>query len=246
MLLQGDAPADLAAAWQKATAMIDRQADELSPAIIKELRRFLWQAERGLLHGEVFDFEAEIAEHERRMRVLMEEVTTNTATAFASTIFEDLGQPSSIGPWLRTAGLAAIAATYAQGGAERFAKWTAHHLRKIMDLRGDQLEVALFRQRNIDTPRRALNAVEDRAHLASQWATDSAAVFSGEIDQRVWLSRLDGLERATHNHAHGQHCPIHGSFLVGGYRLRFPRDPNGPIHEIANCRCVSALRRKKR
>ncbi len=245
MILTGDGPAAMAAAWQRATAMIDQQADELSPALLNELRRFLRLAERGLLRGETFDFDAAIAEHERRVALIMDEGTQRTARVFALDVLGGLDQGSRIGSWVRTTGVGLIAATFAREGAERFARWTAHHLRRVMDLRADQLERALFRQRGVDAPRRALNAAEDRTHLASQWATASAAEFSGEIDQRVWLSRLDGRERPTHNHAHGQHCPMSGAFIVGGYRLRWPRDPNGPIHEIANCRCVSAIRRKK-
>lgn len=245
MLLGGESARALAEAWRRATALIDHHADEMSPAILRELRRFLKQAESGLLKGESFDFTAAIAEHQRRISILMQEGMNQTATAFAREVLGDLGQGGRVRDWVKSGALVSMAASFSKDGAERFAKWTAHHLRRASGLDRGKMEAEMFRQRNVEAPRRAANAAEDRAHLASQWATDSAAGFSGEIDQRVWLSRLDGRERPSHNIAHGQHCPIHGSFIVGGYRLRFPRDPNGPVHEIANCRCVSALRRKK-
>lgn len=244
MILQSDAPKALADAWARAHSMLNQQAEEISPALRAELQRFLREAEKGLLHGRGIDLDRMLKDHERRIATLMAEGMRRTATAFAGNVLGDLDQPRDVGKWLRSAGAATVAATWAREGAERFARWTGSHLRKITGLRGDLLERELRRQRGTDAPRRAWNAAEDRAHLASQWATDSAALFSGKVDARVWLSRLDGRERPTHNTAHAQHCPMSGSFLVGGYQLRFPRDPRGPIHEIANCRCMTALRRK--
>jgi hypothetical protein len=38
--------------------------------------------------------------------------------------------------------------------------------------------------------------------------------------------------------ASGQAVGLEESFLVGGYRLKFPGDPAGPVAEVANCRCT--------
>lgn len=245
MILRSDSPAALAEAWRRATALIDAQADEMSPALKREILRFLRLAENGLLHGEVFDIAAAIAEHERRVAAIVQTAMAATASVFAGEVLSGVDQAHRQRAWVRTAGARFALSSLAREGAERFARWTAHHLRRVMDLPKARIEVEMFRQRVVDAPRRVATFAEDRAHLASQWATDSAAEFSGEIDQRVWLSRLDGRERPTHNAAHGQHCPLRGTFIVGGYPLRFPRDPRGPVQEIANCRCVTALRRKK-
>jgi hypothetical protein len=57
------------------------------------------------------------------------------------------------------------------------------------------------------------------------------------VGRKRWLTTLDGRERDTHFDAHGQIRAIDEPFDVGGYELMYPLDPDGPAHEIINCRC---------
>lgn len=53
----------------------------------------------------------------------------------------------------------------------------------------------------------------------------------------VHNSMRDELVRHTHVRADGQTIPANLRFRVGRDLLRAPRDPNGSIEEVANCRC---------
>lgn len=55
-----------------------------------------------------------------------------------------------------------------------------------------------------------------------------------------WLATHDKRTRETHALASGQVQPITQPFIVGGYPLKYPGDPNGPAEEIVQCRCDSA------
>lgn len=56
---------------------------------------------------------------------------------------------------------------------------------------------------------------------------------------KQWHTIMDGRERATHAIANGQIVPIDQPFVIGGYRMMFPRDTRygAPVREIINCRC---------
>lgn len=56
---------------------------------------------------------------------------------------------------------------------------------------------------------------------------------------KQWHTIMDGRERATHAIANGQIVPIDQPFIIGGYRMMFPRDTRygAPVREIINCRC---------
>ena len=53
-----------------------------------------------------------------------------------------------------------------------------------------------------------------------------------------WLSMHDARVRPTHARAHGQVQPLGALFVVGGFELRYPGDPRGPLAETAGCRCI--------
>jgi HK97 family phage portal protein len=76
---------------------------------------------------------------------------------------------------------------------------------------------------------------------ALEGARDSVVALlaeDGDLDvMRSWLSRRDGIVRASHAKADGQKQPIGEPFEVGGALLRYPGDPKAPIRETANCRC---------
>lgn len=86
--------------------------------------------------------------------------------------------------------------------------------------------------------------------LAEAWARQTEAELidganfvseEGGIVQikKEWVAIRDNRLRATHAAADGQVVDVNERFNVGSDRLLHPRDPNGSMKEIANCRCIS-------
>lgn len=61
--------------------------------------------------------------------------------------------------------------------------------------------------------------------------------------RRIWLAIDDARTRPSHAAADGQTIGPGERFLVGGFALAHPGDPNGPAREIVNCRCSMLLER---
>lgn len=57
--------------------------------------------------------------------------------------------------------------------------------------------------------------------------------------QKQWSAILDWRTRPEHRAAHGQTVASDGTYVVGGERLSFPRDPKGSPGNTINCRCAS-------
>lgn len=70
-------------------------------------------------------------------------------------------------------------------------------------------------------------------------AQDLAMISSGAEMDKIWITRMDGKERESHNIANKQKVTQKGLFLVGGYKMKFPGDrTNGAkAVECVNCRC---------
>lgn len=75
--------------------------------------------------------------------------------------------------------------------------------------------------------------------VAMNNAQDLAMISSGAEMDKIWITRMDGIERESHNVANKQKVTQKGLFLVGGYRMKFPGDrtSNAPAKEQVNCRC---------
>lgn len=79
--------------------------------------------------------------------------------------------------------------------------------------------------------------------IAESWAREKEvlmlAIALGEEDvqKKAWRTNVDGKERHNHLIANGQIVGINQKFIVGGYPANYPRDPNLPMKELANCRC---------
>lgn len=56
-----------------------------------------------------------------------------------------------------------------------------------------------------------------------------------------WLATEDNRTRPDHVEADGQVVPFAVPFIVGGYQMMHPHDPDGPAKEVINCRCVELL-----
>lgn len=67
--------------------------------------------------------------------------------------------------------------------------------------------------------------------------TERALVASGYAQKR-WVAHYDQTTRPSHAEASGQTVALGAEFLVGGFALSMPGDPNAPLQETMNCRCV--------
>jgi len=52
-----------------------------------------------------------------------------------------------------------------------------------------------------------------------------------------WIARDDEKTRPTHVTVDNTTVSVNDVFIVGGFPLRYPHDPFGPIQEVVNCRC---------
>ena len=59
--------------------------------------------------------------------------------------------------------------------------------------------------------------------------------------ERIWLATDDSRTRDSHRAADGQRVALGQPFIVGGFELAFPGDPNGPPQEVIQCRCTMLL-----
>lgn len=87
-----------------------------------------------------------------------------------------------------------------------------------------------------------------RANLIARTEVHRTASFANELvaenmniagTVKEWVAVQDARTRLTHTIASGQQVGIEESFVVGGYKLKYPGDPGGPPEETINCRCVS-------
>lgn len=73
------------------------------------------------------------------------------------------------------------------------------------------------------------------------------AIVQGHITREslegTWVTKQDALRRHHHATMQGQKQP-HGQYFISGLgnQLLHPGDPNAPIEEIANCRCLKVTR----
>ncbi|HUU98618.1 MAG TPA: phage minor head protein [Phycisphaerae bacterium] len=83
-------------------------------------------------------------------------------------------------------------------------------------------------------------AYETGGHLTATAFTQE----TGAAVSKRWQSAEDAVARKSHRDAGSRNGWIdeEALFLVGDAQMKFPRDPAGPMKEIANCRC-SAVRR---
>lgn len=61
---------------------------------------------------------------------------------------------------------------------------------------------------------------------------------SGVVEEKEWLTTLDGREREDHGEANGQRQKISEPFVVGGEELRYPGDSAASAAQVCNCRCT--------
>lgn len=64
------------------------------------------------------------------------------------------------------------------------------------------------------------------------------AMIQAAVQWKEWLSSEDEKVRDTHAKASGTVKPMDEPWMIGGMPMMHPCDPNGPIGEIVNCRCI--------
>lgn len=74
--------------------------------------------------------------------------------------------------------------------------------------------------------------------IAGQQRLDQATSLLPGL-RKQWRRSGKIRSRTAHDLADGQIKPVDEPFLVGGYRLRHPRDPRAPASETVNCGCAS-------
>ena len=92
---------------------------------------------------------------------------------------------------------------------------------------------------------RGMRVARTETHAAANTASNALAAERG-MQWKMWsAANQPGRTRPSHAAASGQVRKINKPFLVGGALLRFPGDPNAPVREIVNCRCVCVFRNLK-
>jgi hypothetical protein len=86
---------------------------------------------------------------------------------------------------------------------------------------------------------------QTRANLIARTESTGAANFGAEqaliaegVKTKRWVATYDTRTRPSHLDANDQQVGIQRGFMVGGAVLQRPGDPNGPVEEIAGCRCT--------
>jgi SPP1 gp7 family putative phage head morphogenesis protein len=114
---------------------------------------------------------------------------------------------------------------------------------KELAARIDNLLAATGQERWPNRARTIAITETNRAYNAGAYA---AAVLMQQDSRTVlykeWLASRDERVRPSHEQADGQRVPVSQAFIVGTSALMFPGDPNGPAHEVINCRCALAVR----
>lgn len=64
----------------------------------------------------------------------------------------------------------------------------------------------------------------------------------GVIMQQQWMATHDARTRESHLAADGQIAEIDMPFVVGGWDLLYPGDPDAPGEEVYNCRCTTVTK----
>lgn len=136
-------------------------------------------------------------------------------------------------------------ASYAAAKVTRILETTRMRIRKSIERGEEQNEPPRVLARRITEETggeiarsRAETIARTESLTAASVGADEAAQSTGlQLDKR-WLATEDMRTRPSHAKANDQVRAMDKLFDVGGAKLRFPRDPNGPAKECINCRCV--------
>ena len=177
-----------------------------------------------------------------------------TATASAQLVIEELTGNKSHSPFelkffclfeIAEAAIRLWISDYAAAKVVRIVETTRLRIRKSIE-RGNELNEpprVLAKRIREETGgeiarRRAETIARTETGIAASVGADEAAQATNlQLDKR-WVSTEDQRTRPTHHAANDQVRAMDKLFDVGGAKMRYPRDPNGPPQEVINCRCV--------
>jgi len=60
---------------------------------------------------------------------------------------------------------------------------------------------------------------------------------TGGVVTKEWIAHDDERTRISHANVDNTTVAVDDVFIVGGFPLRYPHDPYGPVQEVVNCRC---------
>ena len=86
----------------------------------------------------------------------------------------------------------------------------------------------------------ALRSVNMAQRHTFEEVVEQGHVAADEL-QREWVATLDNRTRPDHLAANGQKVGLLEPFVVGGYEMMQPGDPNAPAEQTINCRCTTVL-----
>lgn len=64
------------------------------------------------------------------------------------------------------------------------------------------------------------------------------AMIQAGAEWKTWITSGDERVRLSHDAVNGTIVPMFDPFIVGGASMMYPCDPNAPVSEIINCRCI--------
>jgi len=98
---------------------------------------------------------------------------------------------------------------------------------------------------NWDARARTIAQTETTRHFSSSMLAHGllAERQDGTPMEKTWETLTDGKERSSHRDADKQTRPLSQPFLVGGFPMMFPGDPNAPADEVCGCRCYLSIKK---
>lgn len=83
----------------------------------------------------------------------------------------------------------------------------------------------------------AFNAAAVAVAAGAFVAATAVASSRGSVVTKEWIAHDDERTRISHANVDNTTVAVDDVFIVGGFPLRYPHDPYGPVQEVAGCRC---------
>lgn len=91
------------------------------------------------------------------------------------------------------------------------------------------------------TAQRARLIARTETVAASNAASNIAALDTGLLLDKIWISAKDNRTRPHHREVDGHIVGMNDKFIVGGQEMSFPGDKAGGASNVCNCRCTHAF-----
>lgn len=221
-----------------------------APRLAKELDRVASAAASSVAKGGTGA--VDVADHESRLERILEPTISASATAFAQRAAAAFKKALDVGieghkgsdDALR-ARIANIARNRSRRSSARVAKTTQARINKII-ARGVEKDKSRSEIADEIRKRAGGKISKARARVIAETEVHSAS-NAGELAQvqelgvpvtKEWASMKDELVRPDHQEADGEVAELDEAFDVGDDELMFPGDPDAPIEQTINCRCI--------